>query len=120
MYTISKEFNFCASHRLACLPEGHPCTKWHGHNYSIILEFQSETLDEAGMVVDYRQLKPVGEMIDNLFDHQELNDKMDLNPTAENISAFLYKKITETFPELPKLKAVTVKETEKTAARYEE
>lgn len=120
MYTISKEFEFCASHNLNYLPIEHPCRRIHGHNYKVTLEFQSEVLDDAGMVIDYRALKPIGEWIDKTFDHQHLNDVLgSINPTAENIAAFIHNEITINYDVRGILKAVTVKETDKTAARYE-
>lgn len=122
MYTISKEFTFCASHQLIGLPDGHPCLNLHGHNYTIIVELRSEELDGPGFVLDYRRLDPVKKWIDNTFDHKHLNDVMKEVPTAENIAKFIYDQITELIYSIPaetKISAVTVKETEKTMARYE-
>lgn len=125
MYTISKQFNFSASHVLNGLPDTHPCSRLHGHNYVIIVDLQGEELNEPGFVIDYRVLEPIKYYIDNTMDHRHLNDVLgEINPTAENIAAFLYYHIAEEMGHIFTskncwLKAVTVKETDKTAARYE-
>ena len=33
MFTITKQFYFSASHTLDTLPDDHPCTQLHGHNW---------------------------------------------------------------------------------------
>jgi len=116
MYTISKEFHFSASHQLNGLPAGHPCLKLHGHNYVVIVELQTDFVDQTGFVVDYRKLDPIKQYLDSKFDHQHLNDIVEFNPTAENLAAHLYGTFKRTFP---MLSAIIVKETPKTAARYD-
>ena len=37
MFSISKQFHFCASHIIEGVPEGHPCGRLHGHNYVVEL-----------------------------------------------------------------------------------
>lgn len=117
MYKISKEFGFCASHSLEGLEQGHPCMRVHGHNYKVTIHLQSETLNEDGFVCDYRKLEPIKRMLDTAFDHKHLNDFLTFQPSAENIAKHIYDLCKAQFPQL---KAVTVKETDKTAATYEE
>jgi 6-pyruvoyltetrahydropterin/6-carboxytetrahydropterin synthase len=88
----------------------------HGHNYVIIVELKSETVDDDGFVTDYGELKPIKEYIDKKLDHRHLNHIMPVNPTAENIAEHLFWQFKKQFP---KLSAVIVKETPKTEARYE-
>jgi len=116
MYTISKEFSFSASHKLENLPVDHPCVNLHGHNYIVIIELESISLDEKGFVIDYRNLNLFKQFIGSNLDHKHLNDVVDFNPTAENLAKFLFNTFTKTYP---KMIAVTVKETPKTTARYE-
>jgi 6-pyruvoyltetrahydropterin/6-carboxytetrahydropterin synthase len=118
MFTISKEFHFSASHVLYGLPSDHPCSRLHGHNYKVVFELQSQTLNETGFVRDYRSLDIVKHMIDDKFDHRHLNTIKpfdSINPSAENIAYFLFEKFRHYLPELT---AVTVMETDKTAATY--
>ena len=122
MFTISKEFSFCASHTLMGLPEEHPCSRLHGHNYTVIVEFQSSTLDEVGFILDYREMDPIKVYIDRMLDHKHLNDVYKLiNPTAELLAEYLFHVFQSIFevPHRSQLSAVTVKETPKTMARYE-
>ncbi len=116
MYTITKEFSFCASHTLGGLPADHPCSALHGHNYTVIVELETDFLDETGFVVDYRKLGLIKEHIDKYFDHRHLNDAVDFNPTAANLAKSLHRIFKRTYP---MLKAVTVKPTDEIAARYE-
>ena len=116
MYTISKEFHFSASHQLEGLPKDHPCTKLHGHNYIVIVELKSRNLNELGFVKDYRELSPIKKFIDGALDHKHLNDFLDFNPTAENIAKHLFDLFK---PNFPQLSAISIKETDKTIAKYE-
>lgn len=121
MYTISKEFHFSASHTLEHLPEDHPCSRLHGHNYAVIVEFDSPHLDKVGFVIDYRAMQPIKIYIDCYLDHRHLNDVFDFNPTAELIAEHLFYVFRDLFstPMRYRLAAVTVKETPKTMARFE-
>jgi 6-pyruvoyltetrahydropterin/6-carboxytetrahydropterin synthase len=131
MYVIKKEFSFEAAHKLVGLPEGHKCGQLHGHSYKVIVELASNKLDEHGFVKDYGELKDIKDCIDNELDHTYLNEVFNanwgertpdpdclegyINPTAENLAKFLYERFIDKYPQLI---AVTVKETEKTSARY--
>lgn len=125
MYTISKEFHFSASHILYGLNDGHPCGRMHGHNYVVIVELQSQSLNKTGFVKDYRELDPIKKFIDEELDHRHLNDVLDPykssfplfpgNPSAEIMAKQLYLVFHNMVPEVT---AVTVKETPKTAATY--
>ena len=116
MYKISKQFSFSASHILDLLPEDHPCSRLHGHNYVITIHLKSETLNEYGFVKDYKSLKAVKQFIDENFDHQLLNGRISGPPTSENIARLFYEKFK---PEIPELYAVEVSETPKTSCIYE-
>lgn len=117
MYKISKEFSFSASHTLTGLPDCHPCTRLHGHNYVVTIHLKSEQLNETGFVIDYHELKPIKEYIDNHLDHRHLNDIMSpLNSSAENLAKMLYDIFK---PNFPQLYAVEVSETPKTTALYQ-
>lgn len=85
MFTISKDFTFSASHVLQGLPATHPCSRLHGHNYTVRVELTG-TLDPVGFVVDYRDLTPFKEYLDDELDHRHLNDLMGENPTAEHMA----------------------------------
>ena len=86
MFIISKQHHLSYSHQLTGLPEEHPCGRVHGHNAVIEIELQGEELDEHGFVLDYGELKPWKDWLDELFDHQHLNNRVDFQPTAENLA----------------------------------
>lgn len=116
-YNISKDFAFSASHQLAGLAEDHPCTRLHGHNYTIKLTLSGD-IDEIGFVHDYRKLAPFKDYLDDVLDHRHLNDIMEGNPTAERMSNMLCRKAVEVL-DLPRnvfRVAVAVSETPKTWA----
>ena len=92
--TISKDFTFSASHQLAGLPEDHPCSRLHGHNYTVRVELTGTTR-RPGFVLDYRQLGFVKDRLDNEWDHRHLNDILPMNPTAENMADYLAGQIAD-------------------------
>jgi len=115
MYTISKEFTFSAAHSLSHLSTDHPCSKVHGHNYTVIVELSTAKPDAKGFVVDYRDLEPMKKFIDKILDHKNLNDILPFPTTVENIAEFLYNVF---ICYSSKVSAVTVKETDKTAMKF--
>jgi 6-pyruvoyltetrahydropterin/6-carboxytetrahydropterin synthase len=116
MHIIRKEFAFSASHCLDHLPKEHPCFRVHGHNYVVVVELRSSTLNEDGFVEDYRELDLVKNYLDLTLDHQHLNNVLPIKPTAECIAKFLFLLFIKKIPELY---AIEVSETPKTNARYE-
>lgn len=117
MFTIAKQFSFSASHQLDYLPENHPCSHLHGHNYIVEIVLSSPTLNGQDFVLDYNDLQEFGEWINKTLDHQHLNDVLPCRTTAENIAQFLYRWSKERWSYVA---AVKVSETPKTWAVYEE
>jgi 6-pyruvoyltetrahydropterin/6-carboxytetrahydropterin synthase len=114
-YTIRKRFRFSASHQLDGLPEGHQCGRLHGHNYGVWLELARGELQDDGMLVDFGELATFSDFIDSALDHRHLNDVLPLQPTAENLAAYLYAVASAMWPEV---EAVAVEETETCWAEY--
>lgn len=116
MYRIKKEFHFSASHQLKQMPDDHPCARLHGHNYIVVIELSSETLDEFGFVRDYHELKAFKNYLDDTFDHRHLNEVLgDECTTAERLAHHLFDWARERWCEVS---AVLVSETPKTWAEY--
>lgn len=120
MFTISKRFEFSASHILEGLPEGHQCGRHHGHNYIVEIELQSEGLDDTGFVYDYGKLKPMKQWIDDTLDHRHLNDIVVFQPSAEHLAMWIHSKTAAALqlPEGVTVSAIRVHETPKTCAEY--
>jgi 6-pyruvoyltetrahydropterin/6-carboxytetrahydropterin synthase len=125
-YTISKEFPFEASHHLNGLPDGHKCGRPHGHSYRVIVEITGD-VDEVGFVIDYGDLAPVKNWIDDHLDHHDLNEvgwfPPGFNPTAEHLAYEIAVTIVQLVPSLEALRdagrarwRVGVSETAKTWA----
>jgi len=64
------------------------CSRVHGHSWLVELWFRgsNQYLDEVGILVDFGIVKELKEVLDHKF----LNDVVDVNPTAENLSVWVY------------------------------
>lgn len=69
------------------------CSKIHGHNWSITIEFEAKVLDANGFVVDFGKLKYLKAFIDNQLDHACLfaKDDTQVQALAESNFAPLFK-----------------------------
>ena len=115
MYTITKQFAFSAAHQLHGLRPDHPCSRVHGHNYTVEVELCSAQLDATGFVVDYNDLAALRSYIDDTLDHRNLNDVLPMQTSAENVARHLYDWCKARWPQCS---AVRVSETPKTWAEY--
>ena len=71
---------------------------YHGHNYELIVAVTGDIDEETGFVMDLKKLKDlIYEEVEIPFDHKNLNVEVpefkELNPTAENISIVIWKKL---------------------------
>ena len=115
-HTISKEFHFSLAHQLHGLPETHPCSRLHGHNY-VLKVFLRGPVNEIGFVQDYRELDKLKKYVDEVLDHKFLNDVFPMhNTTVENMTKLIFDLFKKDFPLLI---AVEMSETPKTNCRYE-
>jgi 6-pyruvoyltetrahydropterin/6-carboxytetrahydropterin synthase len=88
MYKLKLKHHFDAAHQLI-LDYKSPCVKLHGHRWEVEVTIKTNYLDKNGMIVDFKLLK---EIINHL-DHCIINDKVEFNPTAENIAKYIYEQI---------------------------
>ena len=91
MFTVIKRMEISASHKLV-LPYRSKCASLH-----------------EGMVVDFTRIK---EVVTEKLDHQNLNEVLPFNPTAENIARWVCKQI-------PQCYKVEVQESEGNIVIYE-
>lgn len=94
MYEITSETSFSAAHRLRNYKG--PCENLHGHNWLVRATVRCSKLDECGIGIDFKVLKKELKTIVDEFDHKDLNavlDKIDLNPSSENIAHFIFDKL---------------------------
>ena len=65
---VTKEFRFCAAHRLH--EYDGLCANLHGHNYRAEVTLTAMELDGMGMVLDFGIIKArIGQWIDKHWDH---------------------------------------------------
>ncbi|MGW7751266.1 6-carboxytetrahydropterin synthase QueD [Streptomyces violaceusniger] len=106
---IFREFTFEAAHRLPNVPEGHKCSRLHGHSYRVIVHVEAPVDPETGWVMDFGDLKKAFKPLEARLDHYYLNDIEGLeNPTSEVLARWIWERLK---PTLPVLSALTVRET---------
>ena len=114
--------DFAAAHLLRGYPG--PCSRLHGHNWKIEVEVSATRLDEIGMGMDFRDIKTATKDVIDRLDHRHLNELPpfdEINPTAENIAAHIYKQLVEKVnDDRVSVHAVTVWETERACVSYTE
>jgi 6-pyruvoyltetrahydropterin/6-carboxytetrahydropterin synthase len=102
---IYKEFSFDSAHYLTRVPEGHKCKNMHGHTYRLRVYLEGTPDPQFGWIMDFKELKDVVGPVIDMLDHKVINDIEGLeNPTAENITIWIWKQIKPLLPLLHKVK----------------
>ncbi len=107
MYYVSKRMEIAGAHNLSLDYES-KCSAIHGHNWVVTVYCKAEKLNHNGMVVDFKHIK---EMVHSKLDHKYINDVVDFNPTAENMSRWICENV-------PNCYKVEVQESEGNIATY--
>jgi 6-pyruvoyltetrahydropterin/6-carboxytetrahydropterin synthase len=121
-YTLKVVTDFAAAHALrGYLGE---CSQLHGHNWKVEVEVIASSLDEVGMGIDFKAIKTAAKEALERLDHRHLNEIApfnEVNPTAENIAAYLYRQLSASLSgPRTRVGAVTLWETERACVRYTE
>jgi 6-pyruvoyltetrahydropterin/6-carboxytetrahydropterin synthase len=122
MFQVSVEETFSAGHAL----RGYKgkCENPHGHNYRVRVTLEGQELDSIGLLYDFTHLKRVLREIIGGLDHRFLNDLAPfdaVNPSAENLAKFFHEQTSPQIghaPNAPRIKQITVWETDETSATY--
>ncbi len=121
-YQLKVVTEFASAHTLRGYPGA--CSRMHGHNWKLELEAIATTLDKIGMAVDFKQMKNAANAVGDELDHRYLNDLepfREINPTAENIAAYMFKEISSRLnSDTIRVSAVTLWETDRACVRYSE
>jgi len=95
MYEVKIKADFSAAHNLREV--GGKCESLHGHNFVVEVAVESDSLDEGGMVIDFRFLKRKTEDILGTLDHRYLNELplfAKMNPSSENLAAYIFSELS--------------------------
>ena len=121
-YKMKIVTDFAAAHLLRDYPG--ICSRLHGHNWKVEVEVTATELDKIGMGMDFRDIKAATNKLIGELDHRNLNDIPpfnEINPTAENISAYIYKGLSEAINDARvTVNAVTLWETDRACVTYTE
>ena len=122
MFEVSVEETFSAGHAL----RGYKgkCENPHGHNYRVRVTLEGQQLDSIGLLFDFTHVKRALREVIGGLDHQFLNDLAPfdaVNPSAENLAKFFHDQASrhlEPSPNGPRIKQITVWETDECSATY--
>lgn len=112
MYKLTLEHHFAAAHQLTNAYSKECNDFLHGHNWKVIIVIRTNVLQNS-MVVDFKKIKEVI----NKLDHKNLNEILNFEPTAENISKYLYDEIMKIRDQIRI--SVEVFETDKASIKYQ-
>ena len=114
---IYKEFSFDSAHFLPHLPGDHKCRQVHGHTYTLRVYLKGNFVKDQNWIMDFKELKNTVLPTIELLDHKLLNEVQGLhNPTAENITVWLWEHLQ---PVLPLLSRIELKETATAGVIYD-
>ena len=100
MYEVSVEQSFAAGHALRNYKG--KCENVHGHNYKVQLRILGTELDQAGLLMDFGDIKRILREVIEILDHQFINDIepfTTVNPSAENMTKWFYDEVMRRMPE---------------------
>jgi 6-pyruvoyltetrahydropterin/6-carboxytetrahydropterin synthase len=124
MFELRVEHSFPAGHHLRNYTG--PCANPHGHNYRVQVAVRGPKLNEAGLLLDFSDLKKTLRSILGELDHQYLNDLpafAERNTSAENIALHVFERLSEMLAEAladsgVRIAEVSVQETDTATAVY--
>jgi 6-pyruvoyltetrahydropterin/6-carboxytetrahydropterin synthase len=121
-YTLKVVSDFASAHTLRDYPGA--CSRMHGHNWKVETEVEADSLDKIGMAIDFKAIRKATLELTDKLDHRYLNEIApfdEINPTAENIAAEIFKGLSETLnSNRLRVKAITLWETDRACVRYTE
>jgi 6-pyruvoyltetrahydropterin/6-carboxytetrahydropterin synthase len=90
MYELKVVTKFAAAHQLTMV--GAKCENMHGHNWKVEVYLTGDKLDDAGVVMDFGEIKKHVAEIMSMLDHKYLNELeffQQSQPSSENIATFV-------------------------------
>ncbi|APZ43900.1 6-carboxytetrahydropterin synthase QueD [Acidihalobacter ferrooxydans] len=121
-YLLTVHTDFAAAHTLRDYPGD--CSRLHGHNWKLEAQVRATALNDVGMAIDFKAIKSVAREVAGELDHRYLNELppfTTVNPTAENIAAYIYRQMSARLDtDTARVSAVTLWETDRACVRYSE
>lgn len=95
MFEVKVVTRFAAAHQLKMVAE--KCENLHGHNWKIEVYVAGDSLNEAGILMDFGEIKKDVADVMTSLDHRFLNDLecFSGNPSSENIAMYVAKRLRE-------------------------
>ncbi|TRZ75405.1 MAG: 6-carboxytetrahydropterin synthase QueD [Deltaproteobacteria bacterium] len=96
MYEVAIKKSFSAAHLLKEI--GGKCEELHGHNFLVEVSVAAESLNDEGLLIDFRIVKRWTDEVLEQLDHKYLNELeyfKNRNPSSEAIARFIYDRISE-------------------------
>jgi 6-pyruvoyltetrahydropterin/6-carboxytetrahydropterin synthase len=121
MFELKVVTYFAAAHQLKMVAK--KCENLHGHNWKVEVCVAGESLNDAGVLVDFGELKQNVSEIMTRLDHNFLNELDYFNdhnpPSSENIAVYIANSL-QTMLKDPKIRvtSVTAWESENACAKY--
>jgi 6-pyruvoyltetrahydropterin/6-carboxytetrahydropterin synthase len=120
MYELKVTAHFAAAHQLKLVAL--KCENLHGHNWKVEVYLTGKTLNDAGVLMDFGEIKTAVNSIMNELDHKYLNELeffKSRNPSSENIAHYITHALQEkiTTPGV-KVSRVTAWESDDACATY--
>ena len=119
MFELKVITRFAAAHQLRMVSE--KCENLHGHNWKIEVFVAGNALNDAGILMDFGEIKKEVAAVMKSLDHRFLNELecFDGNPSSENIAMYIADTLREKI-KAPGIRVsrVTAWESEDTCATY--
>lgn len=124
MFYVTYKTDFAAAHQLRHYKGA--TEPLHGHNWRVEVVVRGAQLDQAGMLVDFLDLRDAVNGVIGEVDHKHLNEvpafheRGGASPSAENVARWLFREVARKLPASATMDAVTVYETDRCSATYRE
>lgn len=120
MYELKVVTQFAAAHRLNNFYG--KCEALHGHNWKVEIFVTADSLDEAGLVLDFGKIKSQARELLDEVDHTFLNELpafQNQNPSSENLARYLFERLSSALnDQRVQVTRVAVWESDHTSAAY--
>jgi 6-pyruvoyltetrahydropterin/6-carboxytetrahydropterin synthase len=117
-YDLTIRTSFSAAHSIQIGGTPEPV---HGHDWSVVVEVTSETLDRDGLVCDFHELEATLARIVAPFHNANLNEIApfnDVSPTAEHVARHIAESMAPALPDGVALSFVRIGEAPGCEATY--